>query len=63
LDPARVIELLSQNAFVLKEDLALMDAGRIRVQAFGVDVTREQSARLKANLERLEAVLAECGHA
>jgi hypothetical protein len=58
---ARLIELLSQNACVLREDLDMLDAGTVRIKAFGVDVTREQASRLKANLKRLEQVLAECG--
>ena len=58
---SRVIRLLSENAKVLKEDVALMSGGRFRVQAFGVDVTAEQVARLESNLERIETILTECG--
>jgi hypothetical protein len=54
---ARVVELLSQNASVLKEDVTCLEAGTFKFQAFGVDVTKEQAARLRANLSRLEQVI------
>jgi hypothetical protein len=54
---ARVVELLSENALILKEDVKHLEAGTFKFQAFGVDVTKEQAARLKANLSRLEQVI------
>jgi hypothetical protein len=54
----RVIELCTQNAEVLKEDIALIEAGKIKFLALGVaDVTREQVARLKGNLSRLQEII------
>ena len=61
LKPVHIIKLLARNAYVLQEDVKLMEDGAIKVQAFGVDVTREQAARLKANLMRLEDALAALG--
>ena len=57
MDPATVIELLSKNASILREDVTHLEAGTFKFQAFGVDVTNEQAARLKANLSRLEEVI------
>jgi hypothetical protein len=57
VDPATVIELLSKNASILREDVTHLEAGTFKFQAFGVDVTNEQAARLKANLSRLEEVI------
>jgi len=57
LDQVHIVRLLAKNAHVLQEDAKLMEDGAIRVHAFGVDVTHEQAARLKANLLRLEKVL------
>ena len=54
---ARVVELCSQNAYVLKEDLALMESGSIKIQVFGADATKEQAARLRANLSRLQEII------
>jgi len=55
--PARVVELLSENASILKEDVTHLETGTFKFQAFGVDVTKEQAARLRANLSRLEQVI------
>jgi hypothetical protein len=55
--PARVIELLSTNASILEEDVKHLEEGTFKFQAFGVDVTNEQAARLKANLLRLEQAI------
>ena len=60
-----VLELLSQNACVLREDVSLMETGFVRCDAFGADVTREQTARLKGNLSRIEEIIdafGDCGH-
>lgn len=57
MESARVVELLSKNASILKEDVKHLEAGSFKFQAFGVDVTKEQAARLKANLSRLEQVI------
>ena len=58
MDLATVAELLTQNAAVLREDLALMTAGTIKLTVFGADVTHDQAARLQGNLDRLETALA-----
>jgi hypothetical protein len=57
VEPARVVELLSKNLSILKEDVTHLEAGTFKFQAFGVDVTNEQAARLRANLSRLEQVI------
>jgi len=57
VEPARVVELLYENASILKEDVTHLEAGTFKFQAFGVDVTKEQAARLRANLSRLEQVI------
>ena len=61
MESVQIMKLLARNAYVLQEDVKLMEDGAIKVQAFGVDVTREQAARLKANLVRLEEALAALG--
>ena len=62
MDHFRVVELLAQNAAVIREDLALLEAGTIRMTVFGADVTHDHAGRLKGNLDRLEAVLEAYGH-
>ena len=57
MDRSRVIALLSENAYVLAEDLALMELGFIQCHALGANATREHAARLKANLSRLQEVI------
>ncbi|MCL6730325.1 hypothetical protein [Sphingomonas hankyongi] len=57
----RVVELCRQNAAVVREDIALMEAGRLKFQALGSDATREQIARMKANLSRLQEIIDACG--
>jgi hypothetical protein len=57
LDPADLVKLLSQNAYVLREDLTLMESGVLKCQSFGANVTREQAARLNENLSRLQEVI------
>lgn len=57
----RVVRLCRENAEVLKEDLALMKAGRLRAEALGFDATEQQMARLKANLSRLQEIIDGCG--
>lgn len=57
MNHAQAVDLLSQNAYVLREDLALMESGFIQCLALGVNATGEQVARLKANLSRLLEVI------
>ena len=57
LDHGRIVELLLQNAAIIREDLALLGAGTIRLTVFGTDVSHDHAGRLKANLDRLEAVI------
>ena len=57
MDLAQVAKLLAQNAALLSEDIKLMEAGVIRCQSFGANVTTEHAARLRANLTRLETIL------
>jgi len=57
LDRDQVVELLTQNAATLREDLALMEAGTIKLSVFGTDVSHDHARRLRANLLRLESVL------
>ena len=54
-----VVELCSLNAAVLREDLALMESGTLKVQMVGADVTDEMAARLRANLSRLLNIIEE----
>ena len=56
-----LVSLLLRNAYVLREDIQLMEQGALKVQAFGTDLTAEHAGRLKANLSRLEDILALCG--
>jgi hypothetical protein len=57
MDRAQAVNLLSQNAYTLREDLALMESGFVKCQSFGANVTAEQAARLQANLSRLLAII------
>ena len=54
-----LVELCSLNAAVLREDLALMESGTLKVQMVGADVTDEMAARLRANLSRLRDIIEE----
>lgn len=58
LNTAELIALLSQNAAVLREDIALIEAGAIKFTVHDAAVNQEQVGRLKANLERIEQVIA-----
>src|SRR4051812_38810549 len=58
LDTAQLVELLSQNAAAISEDLALIEAGAIKFTAFDSDVNEAVSARMRGNLARLEQVIA-----
>jgi hypothetical protein len=60
---AQILELCRTNADVLREDLALMEAGRLKLLALGADATREQMARLRANLSRLQQIMDACSDA
>ena len=62
LNGPELVTLLMKNAYVLREDIQLMEQGPLKVQAFGSDVTVEHAGRLKANLSRIEGILASCGH-
>ena len=57
LAASEVVELCSVNAAVLREDLALMESGTLKVQMFGADVTDEMAARLRINLSRLQTII------
>jgi hypothetical protein len=48
LNRNRIIALLEKNFAMIEEDLALLDSGTIRISIFGVDVTHDHYARLKA---------------
>ena len=61
LDGPELVTSLMRNAYVLREDIQLMEQGALKVQAFGTDVTAEHAGRLRANLSRLERILALCG--
>lgn len=52
-----VVELCSLIAAVLREDLALLESGTLKVQMFGADVTDEMAARLRINLSRLQTII------
>jgi hypothetical protein len=57
MNRAQAVNLLSLNAYVLREDLALMESGFVKCQSFGTNVTVEQAERLRANLSRLQEVI------
>lgn len=57
MDSAQIVTLLAKNAYVLREDIDLMEAGVIKVQAIGADVTTDHASRLKGNLGRLREIL------
>ena len=56
----RVVALCEQNAYVLREDLALMQSGQLRLLLLDADVTDEYAKRLGKNLQRLEEVIEGC---
>ena len=57
----RVIALCEQAAYFLREDLALIESGDLKLRLFDADVTDEQAGRMKANLSRLEEIIDGCG--
>ena len=63
MNAAQILELCRTNANVLSEDLSLMEAGRLKLLALGADATREQMARLRANLSRLQQIMDACSDA
>lgn len=57
LDVARLIELLSENAERIKEDLNLMETRQLKIECHGVDVTEEHMARYIRSLVNLETIM------
>jgi hypothetical protein len=57
----RVTALCEQASYFLREDLTLIEAGHLKLELFGSDVTVEQANRMKANLSRLEEIIDGCG--
>ena len=57
LDGAWLIELLSQNAERIQEDLTLMERGQLRIECHGADVTEQHMARYVKSLVNLETIL------
>jgi hypothetical protein len=61
MEANRIVALCEQVAYFLREDLTLIEAGHLRLQLFGADVTHEQANRMRANLARLEDIIEDCG--
>ena len=57
----RVVALCEQNAYFLREDLALIEAGDLKLLLFGADVTEEQADRMRASISRLQEIVDGCG--
>ena len=57
LEREHIVELLEQNSAVMKEDLALIGAGTIKLALFGADVTHDHYERLRAVLRRNEEII------
>ena len=57
MNAEEIVDLLSLNAAILRDNIALMEAGTLRCESFGANVTREQAAQLAANLARLEVII------
>lgn len=57
----RVTALCEQASYFLREDLNLIEAGHLKLELFGSDVTEEQANRMKANLARLQEIIDGCG--
>jgi hypothetical protein len=58
----RVVALCEQAVYFLDEDLQLIEAGHLKIELFGADVTAEQAARMRANRSRLQEIVDSCGH-
>ena len=50
-----VVERIRTAAELLREDVALMRIGKLRVMSHGFDVTDEHRSRLERVLEKLES--------
>jgi hypothetical protein len=57
----RVVALCEQAAYFLREDLTLIENGDLKLTLFGADVSKEQAARMRANLSRLDEIVNGCG--
>ena len=57
----RVVALCEQAAYFLREDLNLLEAGQLKLQLFGADVTEQHADRMKAHLSRLQEIIDGCG--
>lgn len=57
----RVVALCERNAYVLREDLALMQSGQLKLFLLDADVTDDYAERLGKNLQRLEEIIKGCG--
>ena len=57
----RVVAICERAAFFIREDLELIDSGHLKLALFGVDVTQEQAARIRARLSEIEEIIEGCG--
>jgi hypothetical protein len=62
LDRDRVIGLIAENAFRIRENLQLMEDGQLTCVFNGKDVTDKQLGWHVKSLVNLEAILAEYEH-
>jgi hypothetical protein len=62
VDRDRVIGLIAENAFRIRENLQLMEDGQLTCAFNGKDVTDKQLALHVKSLVNLEAILAQYGH-
>jgi len=52
-----VVALCAQNAHSIREELKLIEAGDLKIQLRGEDITEKENARLRANLGRLLEII------
>ena len=62
MDRDRVIALIAENAFGIRENLQLMEDGKLTCSFNGKDVTEKQAAWHVKSLVNLEAILSEYGN-
>jgi hypothetical protein len=53
----RVVALCERAAYVLQEDINLVEGGDLKLILFGADVSDEQADRMRANLSRLQEII------
>ena len=57
----RVVELCDLGAALIRQDLALIEAGTIKFQVHGADATEEVAPRIRVVLSYLQKIIDGCG--